>query len=150
MQMLRLMQETPWFVHAARDFLLISVGFTFEVLFTAVYDFKKSGNLRLKGFTYIWMLPIYAVVYPALLWLYPHTMKHHWAARGFFYVAIIYVIEYTSGWALRKVVGECPWEAEYRGHKWAVHDLIRLDFFPAWLVAALLFESFFRVLTLQY
>jgi hypothetical protein len=150
MDLMHLLRETPWYVHAARTFLLVAVGLSFEVIFTAFYNFKKSGNYRLMGYTYVWMVPIYAIVYPALLWLYPHTSTHNWAARGFLYVGLIYAVEYSSGWVLRRAVGECPWESEYRGHKWAVHDLIRLDFFPAWLCASLLFESFFRVLNGLY
>ena len=136
----------PWFVHLVRTLLLVAVGLSFEVIFTAILDHKKSGNWKLTGYTYLWMIPIYAIIYPALCFLYPRAAAHHWLARGVFYVVLIYVVEYTSGWALRLLTGECPWESEYRGNKWAVHDLIRLDFFPAWLGASLLYELVFRVL----
>jgi hypothetical protein len=146
----QVLNGTPWFVHAVRTFLLISVGLAFEVIFTAAWEYRKSANRRLMGYTYVWMIPIYATVYPALIWLYPKTSAYNWFLRGSFYVAIIYAVEYSSGWLIRKAVGECPWESGYRGSRWSVNDLIRLDFYPAWLCAALLFEGFYRVLVGLY
>ena len=126
--------------------LLVAVGLACEVVFTALVDYPKTRDKRLIGYTYLWMVPIYAVVYPALVVLYPKLSHWHWLARGALYVTIIYAIEYSTGWALRLAVGECPWERQYKGHKWAVHGLIRLDYAPAWLGAALLYEWVFRVL----
>lgn len=126
--------------------LMVALGLACEVVFTALADYPRTKDRRLPGYTYLWMVPIYAVVYPALLWLYPLVQAWPWAARGALYVGIIYAVEYSTGWALRLAVGECPWERQYRGRKWAVHGLIRLDYAPAWLIAALLYEWVFRVL----
>ena len=136
----------PWFVHATNASLLVCLGLSLEVVFTAVLDHPKSGDWKLKGYTYVWMIPIYALIYPGLCLLYPHLASQGFLLRGVSYAALIYFFEYLSGWLLRRLTGECPWESEYRGKKWAVHDLIRLDFFPAWFGASLLYELVFRVL----
>lgn len=133
-------------IHAVRDLLLVAVGLSLEVVFTAICEHPKAGNWRLQGYTYLWMIPIYATVYPALCLLYPYSSPHHWLARGAFYVALIWAVEYASGWLLRKLTGECPWERNYYPSRWHVHGLIRLDMAPAWFGAALLYEYVFRVL----
>ena len=46
------------------------------------------------------------------------------------YAAACFGIEYASGAALRKAVGECPWD--YSEYKANVNGLIRLDYLPAW------------------
>tara|TARA_B100000683_G_C12371318_1_gene507303 strand:+ start:600 stop:752 length:153 start_codon:yes stop_codon:yes gene_type:complete len=40
----------------------IFIGVTMEVIFTSIMDFIKDKDPRLKGETYLWMLPIYAVL----------------------------------------------------------------------------------------
>jgi len=136
----------PWYKHLVFTLLMVFMGMAFEVIFTALMDMKAAGDKRLKGYTYVWMIPIYALVYPLLHLLYPYLSAWGFVLRGAFYVALIFVVEYVSGWLLRRTTGECPWEREYRGHKYAVHGLIRLDFAPAWFVAVMLFEFVFRVL----
>lgn len=137
-------------LHLTRTFLLVCVGLSLEVVYTAVCEHPKSGNWRLQGYTYLWMIPIYATVYPALLWLYPHASQHHWLARGAFYVATIFAVEYASGWLIRKLTGECPWERNYYPSRWHVNGLIRLDMAPGWLGAALVYEFVFRVISGLY
>jgi hypothetical protein len=126
--------------------LLVCVGLSLEVIYTAAIHFKKAGNLRLQGYTYVWMIPIYALVYPILTYVYPFASRYPFLLRGTGYVAAIYFVEYTSGWLLRKLTGECPWEREYRGSRWSIHDLIRLDMAPGWLGAAFIFETVYRSL----
>jgi len=129
-----------------RILIMAAVGLACEVLFTALSEYRKTGDLRLRGFTYIWMLPIYAVIYPALSVLYPRLAGLPFPARGAVYVLLIYAVEYSSGRLLRTALGEAPWEREYRGARWAVDALIRLDYAPAWFAAALCYEWVFRVL----
>lgn len=130
----------------AHTLLIVCVGLSLEVVFTALATRKESGNWRLMGYTYIWMIPIYALIYPLLSLLRPLTGTWPFWQRGPFYVALIYLVEYASGWLLRKFTGECPWERGYLGNRWAVHGLIRLDFAPAWLGACWLFERVYLLL----
>lgn len=129
-----------------RALLIACVGLSLEVVFTALVSRRESGNWRLMGHTYVWMIPIYALVYPFLALLRPWVGPWPFWLRGPFYVALIYAVEYASGWLLRKLTGECPWEHGYRGNRWAVHGLIRLDYAPAWLGACWLFERLYLFL----
>lgn len=131
---------TP-FVHA---WLLICMGMAFEVILVAFADLDEAPDWRLKGHTYVWMIPIYALIYPGLLLLWPVVSAWPWALRGAFYTVLIFIVEYLSGWLLRKTIGRCPWD--YAGRRWAVHGLIRLDFAPLWFGASLLYELAWRVL----
>src|SRR5581483_6635580 len=117
-----------------------------EVFFTAFMDYAVERDLRLRGYTYAWMAPIYALVYPFCAVLYPRMAVYPLLVRGVAYMVVIYAVEYSSGWLLRRCVGACPWECEYRKAKWHLHGLIRLDFAPAWIAAALIFEWTYRVL----
>ena len=133
-------------VTLTRVLLLCALGIAMEVLFTAFADYPDDRDLRLRGYSYAWMAPIYALVYPACAVLYPRLSVYPLLVRGFAYMIVIYAVEYGSGWALRRLVGECPWESGYRKTRWNVHGLIRLDFAPAWMAAALVFEWAYRVL----
>jgi hypothetical protein len=138
--------EGSWSVVLTHVAILCALGLAMEVVFTGLVDYASSRDPRLKGYTYVWMIPIYALVYPFCLLLYPRVSYFPLLIRGVIYMFVIYGVEYASGWALRRFVGQCPWEPEYRKGKWHVDGLIRLDFAPAWIGAALIFEWTYRVL----
>lgn len=127
--------------YATHMFLTASIGVACEIIFTALYDFVATKNPHLRGYTYVWMLALYASIYPLHRAIYPKIA--HWRAplRYALYVSMIYASEYTSGRLLRSLLGSAPWEQHYQGQPWAVHDLIRLDYAPAWFAAAFLFED---------
>lgn len=129
-----------------RTALLACVGIAAEVFFTAAT--AKKRDRRLLGYTYVWMFPIYALLYPGFALLLPYVGAWAWPLRASFYAIMIMIFEGITGLIIRAAVGEAPWECEYRGHKWAVGDLVRLDFFPAWAAGALVFERAYRLLTL--
>ena len=120
------------------------VGVAAEVVFTALTSPKRDK--RLTGYSYVWMFPIYALLYPGFRLLLPLVGGWAWPLRAALYAVIIMVCELLTGLALRAAVGEAPWEPEYRGHKWAVLNLVRLDFFPAWAAGALAFERAYRLI----
>ena len=128
------------------DLLLICVGLSLEVVFTALTELPEAKDWRLMGYTYVWMIPIYALVYPALSVLYPRLAAYPFWMRAGLYVVLIYVVEYISGWLIRQATGKCPWEAGYYKARWGVHGLIRLDFAPAWLAVAFISESVYLFL----
>ena len=127
-------------------FLFACVGVAMEVVFTALTDLPKAGNYRLLGYSYIWMIPIYAAVPVFLGLLYPRLVGWILPVRLTIYVTLILIIEYITGWILRRTTGGCPWEANYKGKRWAIHGLVRLDYVPAWAVASLIFERLHLVL----
>lgn len=131
-------------IHLERTILLACVGVAAEVVFTALTSGKRDR--RLLGYSYVWMFPIYALLYPGFRLLLPLVGDRAWPLRGALYAVIIMVCELLTGLAIRAAVGEAPWEPEYRGQRWAVFSLVRLDFFPAWAAGALLFERVYRLI----
>lgn len=59
---------------------------------------------------------------------------------------LFFAVEYFIGWLLRLIIGKCPWEDNYKGRRWSVNNLIRLDYTPAWFVMGLLFERLYLVI----
>ena len=53
--------------------------------------------------------------------------------RIIIYTILLLLMEYATGWILRKTTGIAP-EPGYRGKRWAIDGLVRLDC-PAWAVA---------------
>jgi uncharacterized membrane protein len=119
-------------------FLIYGVtGWGLEVFWTGFKSFL-GGDLKLSGYTFLWMLPIYgSVVF--LESFHDRIRSMPWVVRGFIWAAIILIIEYAAGWTLRATLGLCPWD--YGKAKYAIEGLIRLDYAPAWFVAGLLFEQ---------
>ncbi|MGI5921767.1 MAG: putative ABC transporter permease [Syntrophomonadaceae bacterium] len=85
------------------------------------------------------MFPIYGT---ALLLepVHDYIRPAPWIVRGFIWVGLIYLIEYLSGWLLLSIIGLCPWDYSNRT-PYSIDGFIRLDFFPAWFVAGLIFEK---------
>lgn len=129
-----------------RVLLFSCIGVAFEVVFTALLEYPVKKDVRLMGYSYIWMLPIYALIPLFLGFLYPRLSPYALPARLAVYVAILLAVEYATGWLLRAATGTCPWEPNYRDKRWAVHGLIRLDFIPSWAVACFLFERIYAAL----
>lgn len=114
-------------------------GWCLEILFTALHSLQKR-ELTLKGTTSLWMFPIYgsaSFLTPLFLLL----KRLPVLLRGSIYAVLIFAGEYLSGSFLtvRKL---CPWN--YGRSRWHIREVIRLDYFPNWLLAGLLFE---RLLT---
>lgn len=120
-----------------RFFIYGIIGWAMEIFWTGAASLLR-GDVRLQGTTYLWMFPIYGLA----VFLEPIHDKIRflpWIARGGIWAMIILTIEYATGWAIRGLVGVCPWD--YTGNsKLAINGLIRLDYAPAWFVAGLIFE----------
>lgn len=65
------------------------------------------------------------------------------AYKRFLWVLIIWGIEYTSGLILYNMLGVYPW---YYSGPFAIDNLVRIDFAPAWFVAGLIFERLHKAL----
>lgn len=111
-------------------------GLSIEVLFTAIVN--NIGRLKagqkiewsLEGHSYIWMLPIYgSIAFIAPLVIVPLQGLFIFI-RLFLFALIILLVEYVTGWILRKLTGKCPWH--YKSG-WHVHNLIRIDYIPLWM-----------------
>lgn len=130
--------------YVERATLLACVGVAAEVVFTALHE--PSDRRRLIGYSYAWMLPIYTMLYPGFSFLIPRVGGWAWPLRAPLYAALIMAGELVSGLLLRATVGEAPWEKNYRGKRWCVMGLVRLDYFPAWVAVSLVFERAFRLI----
>lgn len=122
----------------ARFLLYGCAGWVVEVCFTgtAAALFKKDAHGTAK--TYLWMHPIYGATALGLEFLHDRLRFLPRPLRALAYTAVIFGAEYTTGWLLRRALGRCPWDYTRAG--WNVKGLIRLDYFPFWYGAALLFE----------
>lgn len=124
--------------------VLACVGVTGEVLFTAAMERK---DLRLKGYTYAWMLPVYMALYPGFAWLTARMGDWHFLARASLYGALIILGELVFGLLLKAALGQAPWEPEYKGRPRVLCGVANLDYFPAWAAGALVYERCYRLLS---
>lgn len=120
-----------------KNFIICGLtGWCIEVAFTSVGS-ALNKDKKLTGKSSAWMFPIYGmaagigVVAPKI---------SHWpiACRGLLYGTSIMGAEYLTGSILTKI-DACPWD--YKDAKYSVNGLVRLDFFPLWAIAGLLYEK---------
>lgn len=110
-------------------------GWCLEIIFTALHSLQRRDR-RLTGQTSLWMFPIYGSA--CLLKPVFQLMKNvPLILRGSFYALCIFAGEYLSGIFLDRR-NACPWNYEHS--RWHIQKVIRLDFFPNWFLAGLLFE----------
>ena len=53
-------------------------------------------------------------------------------------MSAIFAFEYLTGWTIREIVGTSPWIYNSR---FAIDNLIRLDYAPVWFVVGMIFEK---------
>lgn len=113
------------------------LGMLIEVFWTGLGSLL-AGNLSLTSRTYIWMFFIYG----SAVFLEPiHDIirRENIILRGIAWAIIILLIEFVSGYILDLTIGVCPWDYS-KSSKYSILGYIRLDYFPAWFFAGLLFE----------
>ncbi|MDO8518542.1 MAG: hypothetical protein Q7T11_00065 [Deltaproteobacteria bacterium] len=142
--------------------LYMSLGLVTEVLFTGFVDlaaprFLESWRVknpdprnraapsrsdpRAVGYTFLWMIPCYALLVflePLTAWLSAWPL---WL-RGFVYLPLFWMGEYTTGFLIKKISGYCPWDYSYS--KYSLHGYIRWDFGPLWYAFTLIVDIFSR------
>lgn len=112
------------------------LGWCLEIVFTALDSFRKR-DMRLFGHTSLWMFPIYGSVC-LLAPVFKALRNLPLFLRGSIYAFCIFIGEYLSGRFLscHKL---CPWN--YERSRWHIKKVVRLDYFPNWFLAGLLFEQ---------
>lgn len=111
------------------------LGWCLEITFTALHSLQKR-ELRLMGQTSLWMFPIYGSA--CLLEPLSKKLKNApFQIRGSVYALCIFAGEYLSGRFLDQRA-LCPWN--YERSRWHIRKVVRLDYFPNWFLAGLLFE----------
>ena len=122
------------------------MGITTEVVFTALVSFIKQTPLcgkpplALAGFTYVWMIFIYALIPIIGHYGYDKIKEKNIIIRLTIYVTLIFIVEFISGFILQQTLGSCPWQYTTG---WHIMGLIRLDFFPAWAFFCWLVERLY-------
>lgn len=120
------------------------LGITTEIFFTAFTGlYSGTMDIQMKGFSYIWMFPIYGlsgIAFPPAL-----KLMHRWNIlfRMCAYATGILAVEFATGWLLELITGQCPWE--YR-EGWHLFGYIRFDYFPFWAAFGLMVETALKFL----
>jgi uncharacterized membrane protein len=111
------------------------VGCCFEIIFTGIKHMLHSGgkDWSFTAKSYIWMLPIYGLAVFLFEPLHNAIREFAWPLRGLIYVGGIYIVEFGTGWILRKLTGRCPWDYSTRS-RYHYHGLIRWDYAPIWFL----------------
>src|SRR4051812_21107123 len=84
----------------ARFFVYGLIGLCVEFLFTSIVDLVAGqGDLRLRGYSYIWMVPIWGagVLFGEWLCLVQLRARIGRCVRGLVYMAVCFTIEYAAG-----------------------------------------------------
>lgn len=123
-----------------RNFIVCGLtGMCIEVVFTSACSIKKKDK-TLMGHSSVWMFPIYGLA-SIIGDIYPKIAKWPKLLRAFLYGICFLIVEFISG-SILTGFGVCPWS--YKGCMFSVKDIIRLDFFPLWMMAGLLYEHILR------
>ena len=86
----------------------IFIGVTMEVVCTSIMDFIKLRDPRLKGETYLWMLPVYAAVPFIYVFIQSILPNLVWWQKGFVYMIAFYLLELIAGLIIKALVGVSP------------------------------------------
>ena len=120
-------------------------GWCLEIIFTALHSLQKR-DLKLMGHTSLWMFPIYGSAC-LLMPVFQLLRNIPVILRGSIYALCIFAGEYLTGQFLgkRKL---CPWN--YERSRWHIKKVVRLDYFPNWFLAGLLFERLLSEQSFQF
>ena len=125
------------------------LGVAAEVVFTAVCarlglvltpdldDAEARGGWRLKGHSFVWMLPIYGLGLAAFEVVHDALRGEPWWIRGFAYVGALYAVELAASLALVRLTGAHVWRWVGRGN---VGGHVHFAMAPVWFAAALVLE----------
>jgi uncharacterized membrane protein len=117
------------------------VGWCIECCFTSVVDLATgAGDLRLMGYSYLWMHPIWGVglLLGERLTRVLYRVRLSRATRALVGMAVCFAVEYVTGALLVALIGRCPWD--YSASPWSVNGLIRLDYAPFWWLCGWVYE----------
>ncbi|NLK36409.1 MAG: hypothetical protein GX301_13420 [Gracilibacteraceae bacterium] len=112
-------------------------GWIAETIFTGLGSLIK-GDLTMHTRSYIWMFPIYGLMI-LLEPVHDNIRNTPVVVRGGVYTIIIFGIEFITGWILKELIGECPWN--YSSLPYSIDGIITLSFIPVWFFGGLLFEK---------
>tara|TARA_B110000908_G_scaffold52298_1_gene63847 strand:- start:11 stop:418 length:408 start_codon:yes stop_codon:yes gene_type:complete len=122
----------------------IFIGITMEVIATSIMDFIKFRDPKLKGETYLWMVPIYAAVPYIFMFVTTQLGDIHWVLKGFIYMAAFYILELITGLIIKALVGVSPWN--YKNYRFHYMEIICLEYAPVWFIYGIVGEMYYEFL----
>ncbi|XP_072292430.1 transmembrane protein 229B-like [Eucyclogobius newberryi] len=125
----------------ARLYLYALHGLLCELLFTSAWDFLSVRDVRLRGHSSLWALPMYSTALFAVETLRRKLLNRHLPLplRLTVYTSFIYLWEFLWGAGL-SLVGACPWD--YSSFTYNFKGLITLEYAPFWALGAFIAETF--------
>jgi hypothetical protein len=121
------------------------LGWCAEVLFTGIHDYVRDRDNRLPSRSSIWMFPVYGLLSPLYEPLHDAVRDMPIPVRATAYALGLMGVEYSSGVALRRLLGQAPWDYSYA--KRHIDGLVRPDYLPLWAAFGLALEPIHDVLT---
>lgn len=119
------------------------IGFAAEVAISAIHDVWRKKPVRFR--TSALMLPVYGLLLPLYEPLHDALRGRSWAVRGTAYGVGFLAVEYASGVAFRRTLGEAPWD--YSDARYHLDGLIRPDYFFQWAALGIALEPLHDRLT---
>jgi hypothetical protein len=115
-------------------------GLVGELAYTALAGAMPNGNGWRSAHTSVWMFPVYGLIAPLYEPLKSMLRRRGVPApaRAAAYCAGFTAIEYGSGRAMRRGLGEAPWD--YSHARLNLHGLIRASYAPLWAGVGLALE----------
>ena len=119
-------------VKSGRRFLAYGlVGWALDSLYVFAHTGRRRPSHPLN-------VAVYGLAQPLFEPLHDRLRRRPMVVRGTVYGLGILGVEYASGRVLRRLLGSAPWD--YGCARFAVDRLIRLDYFPLWIVFGLALE----------
>ena len=122
----------------------IFIGVTMEVVCTSIMDFIKLRDPRLKGETYLWMLPVYAAVPFIYVFIQSILPNLVWWQKGIVYMIAFYMLELIAGLIIKALVGVSPWN--YKNYRFHFMEVICLEYAPIWFIYGIIGEMYYEFL----
>jgi len=126
----------------ARAIVYAFMGWCIELIFTTIADSLLSGDARLIGKSYLWMLPIWGLGVLGLehvsIFLNKFKIGIRW--RIIIFMILCFSFEYVCGFVIKSMVNVVPWD--YSQSTWNVDGFIRLDYAPFWALSGIFLEPF--------
>jgi uncharacterized membrane protein len=123
-----------------------AIGWAAEVALLMARDALAGRAPKPRVVDRVVMIPVYGLGVPLFEPLHD-AMRHRLSApaRALAYAAGFFAVEYSVGFAWRRVAGAAPWD--YSDARLNVSGLIRLDYLPLWAAVGLFGERLHDALT---
>ena len=119
------------------------IGVCFEVFINSIQKFMKTREITLMGYSSIWMFFIYGTSYFIILYVTTFFLNFNILIRGFIYMILFYMLEFSSGFILKKFK-MIPWD--YSEFKYNFKGIIALQFAPLWYIGGIFLETIYLYL----